>query len=487
MSLISIFSALIASAVVPVIVAAAPLDSIVIWTTNQDPNVVVPSTATIQMDENVSPTSSSAVLARIVPSGDNAAFATVTVDDNVHFNVLDSAGVGIFLEAKVLFDYESGDTFFSPIITVNVNGNVLTRALPIKINPINDNSATTPDTITVNTTETITVTVDLNNINGKSVVFDADLPAAANRWEVCQIDQPKYGYVDTSDTNWKHGVFKYIPRHAGIEQTDDYFGYYLYDWTTYGGYFNGNRQINPSYVHIYRANVNDEPPVGRRDTFYIPQCADTTIVEPGVLANDTDPDNLGGDSAYLVAGDTTTHGSIYLYRDGGFHYSNSGSKDTVDSFAYQVFDGAFWSDTTWVTLKIKPTLMDYQLNTGIVSLSKFYSTKKTYGDTGVIIMIKPFIPKLALPTISISAKIYDPLGNIVKNLTNADSDSLVNNGITCHYFVWDARNENGRRVGAGFYLAVVNFNYAIPDTRDPSIYYTREESSKIMLRVVGGN
>ena len=88
------------------------------------------------------------------------------------------------------------------------------------------------------------------------------------------------------------------------------------------------------------------------------------IVAPGVLSNDTDPENdaitvssvtgTGSPVAVVPAGVTVTtaHGSVTIFPDGHFSYTNNGDAGVSDSFTYADTDTVNTSNTATVTISI---------------------------------------------------------------------------------------------------------------------------------------
>jgi VCBS repeat-containing protein len=91
-------------------------------------------------------------------------------------------------------------------------------------------------------------------------------------------------------------------------------------------------------------------PVANNDNYTL--LHDSTLSVPasaGVLANDTDPNNLPL-SAVLVS--TTTHGSLALNSDGSFVYTANAGYTGSDSFQYYATDGQANSNTATVTFTV---------------------------------------------------------------------------------------------------------------------------------------
>jgi len=90
-------------------------------------------------------------------------------------------------------------------------------------------------------------------------------------------------------------------------------------------------------------------PVAVEDAYTLNQDQILTIVAPGVLENDTDPEN-DPLTAVLVA--TTQHGTLILSADGSFMYVPDAGYYGEDTFTYKAFDGEYYSEEVTVTLTI---------------------------------------------------------------------------------------------------------------------------------------
>ena len=100
--------------------------------------------------------------------------------------------------------------------------------------------------------------------------------------------------------------------------------------------------------------VND-PPLAVDDSDSILQGATLDKPSPGILGNDSDPEND------LLTVNTTpiappNSGDLTLHVDGSYTYIHDGSSTTSDSFVYQVCDAEPLCDTATVYITITPAL-----------------------------------------------------------------------------------------------------------------------------------
>ena len=96
---------------------------------------------------------------------------------------------------------------------------------------------------------------------------------------------------------------------------------------------------------------DDDPgtPVASNDSYSGGKNSVLTIAKPGVLANDTDPNNRALTAA-LVAG--PAHGTLSLNGDGSFTYTPATNFVGTDSFTYDATDGLATSSAATVTLTV---------------------------------------------------------------------------------------------------------------------------------------
>jgi VCBS repeat-containing protein len=100
---------------------------------------------------------------------------------------------------------------------------------------------------------------------------------------------------------------------------------------------------------LLNSTVTNQAPVAAGDAFSTAEDTVLTVVRPGILGNDSDPDG-NPLSAALVSG--PSHGSLDLNADGSFTYRPEEDFNGSDSFIYQASDGSLASDSTTVTLTV---------------------------------------------------------------------------------------------------------------------------------------
>ncbi len=91
------------------------------------------------------------------------------------------------------------------------------------------------------------------------------------------------------------------------------------------------------------------PPVALPDNYSVNQGQTLTISTPGVLANDSDPDD---DHLTSELVSSTIHGALILNLNGSFTYTHDGGESTSDSFTYKAHGDSLNSEVTTVSITI---------------------------------------------------------------------------------------------------------------------------------------
>ena len=104
-------------------------------------------------------------------------------------------------------------------------------------------------------------------------------------------------------------------------------------------------------VIVYKLTINVSPvndaPVAAADSYTTDEDTTLVVAAPGVLANDTDPDD---DPLTAVLDENPQHGTLTLNDDGSFEYTPEAGYVGTDSFTYHANDGELDSNTVTVTL-----------------------------------------------------------------------------------------------------------------------------------------
>jgi VCBS repeat-containing protein len=100
---------------------------------------------------------------------------------------------------------------------------------------------------------------------------------------------------------------------------------------------------------LLNTTVTNRAPTATADAYGTAEDTPLTVAAPGVLANDSDPDN-NPLSAVLVSG--PSHGTLTLNPDGSFTYTPATNHTGSDSFTYQASDGTLASELATVILTV---------------------------------------------------------------------------------------------------------------------------------------
>ncbi|MEZ4643708.1 MAG: Ig-like domain-containing protein [Chloroflexota bacterium] len=143
---------------------------------------------------------------------------------------------------------------------------------------------------------------------------------------------------------------------GGFSYTPDT-GYSGEDSFTYRAY-DGQAYSAPTTVQLTITAVSNSAPVTVSDSYTTTQDMPLVVAAPGVLGNDSDPENdvLTADFVTLPA-----HGTLALQADGGFSYAPDAGYSGEDSFTYRAYDGQAYSEPTTVQLIVTPVTATYEL------------------------------------------------------------------------------------------------------------------------------
>src|SRR5207237_226463 len=97
--------------------------------------------------------------------------------------------------------------------------------------------------------------------------------------------------------------------------------------------------------------VFDRPPLANADSYSVNEDGVLSVLPPGVLANDLDPE---GDAMRAILAHGPAHGALSVTPDGGFIYLPAPNFNGSDSFTYKANDGMTDSLPATVTITIVP-------------------------------------------------------------------------------------------------------------------------------------
>jgi len=95
----------------------------------------------------------------------------------------------------------------------------------------------------------------------------------------------------------------------------------------------------------------NQPPTAVADAFSLRANGTLTVLAPGVLRNDTDPN---GEAITAVLQSGPAHGSLTLSANGSFSYTPAAGYSGSDTFSYVASDGVLSSGVTSVSLTVMP-------------------------------------------------------------------------------------------------------------------------------------
>jgi VCBS repeat-containing protein len=150
----------------------------------------------------------------------------------------------------------------------------------------------------------------------------------------------------------------------------------LYTYFIVATYGDGIQSDPSNLVTIVGVN---EPPVAADDAYSVAEDASLNQAEPGVLANDADPDTPSTLTAALVTG--PAHGTLTFASTGSFIYTPAANFNGLDSFTYRASDGAVTTNVATVKITVtsvndSPTIsnitdrtIDANTNTGPIAFT----------------------------------------------------------------------------------------------------------------------
>ena len=111
---------------------------------------------------------------------------------------------------------------------------------------------------------------------------------------------------------------------------------------------------------IFVLPVPNDPPVAVDDGYDTTQGIPLTVVSPGVLLNDSDPD---GDAVVVESHTQPAGGTVAVATDGSFVYTPDAATTGAESFNYTIGDGNGATHTATVTISVEPASPGNQLPT----------------------------------------------------------------------------------------------------------------------------
>jgi VCBS repeat-containing protein len=198
-------------------------------------------------------------------------------------------------------------------------------SVTITVNAVNDAPVANADTYTAVEDQTL--------VMSPPGVLGNDTDPDGNTLTAAVFTGPSNGTLSLN----ANGSFNYTPN-ANFNGTDS-FTYKASDGTLVSG---------AATVTINVGAVND-PPVAVNDSYTTAEDTALTVLVPGVLTNDTDPETSTL-TATLFTG--PSNGTLSLNANGSFNYTPNANFNGTDSFTYKASDGSLFSSPATVTITV---------------------------------------------------------------------------------------------------------------------------------------
>jgi len=257
-----------------------------------------------------------------------------TIPEGETFMALLKTDVGfgvLTLNSDGSFEYTPFENFVSTdsftYVTTNGVDESNVAIVTINVNPVNDAPVTVDDEYSTPEDTELTII--------GSGVLDNDTDAENDSLSAILDLPPSDGALVLG----LDGSFQYTPNVDFIGS--DSFSYHSNDGLDDG---------NTATVTINVIAVNDLPQAVN-DEYSTDESTSLNVSAPGVLANDSDPEN---DTLDALLDSTTTDGVLVLNSNGSFEYTPNNDFVGTDSFSYHAFDGADNSNIATVTIEVNP-------------------------------------------------------------------------------------------------------------------------------------
>ncbi len=310
---------------------------------------------------------------------------------------------------------------------------------------------------------------DLYATSEDTVLAVAALQGVLNN-DVNSISGPLTANLVTTTSNGSlslnaNGSFSYTPS-LNFNGQDSF---------TYRARNTDSQDSNVATVRINVTPLNDLP-VAVNDAYSTNE--DTALVVgqvPGVLSNDSDPDN---DPLTAVLATSTSNGSLVLNANGSFTYTPSLNFNGIDTFTYRASDGQATSNLATVTITVNPvndpplavndTYVMFANTTLTVNLPGVLANDSDPEGDAIIAMNFSAASVGGLSAMANGGFVYTPPTNFTGNAT----------------FTYRAQDTSGANSNTATVTITVNPNLDPPVPANDA--YTTNEDTPLIVNAVAG-
>src|SRR5437867_2376948 len=271
------------------------------YSTNEDTALNVAAPGVLGNDTDVDGNTLTAILGTTVPL-----HGTLTFNANGSFTYTPAA------------NYNGSDSFTYHANDGTVNSSDVTVSLTI--NPVND-----PPTVLGDNSNTY------ENLSVKIVVLANDSDIDGDTLTVSSVTQGAHGSIAINADN----SLQYTP-------ALDYNGTDSFTYTA----SDGHGGTGTATVNVTIRPVNS-PPTANADSYGTTPNTTLNVPAPGLLANDTDPENDPLTAALTV---NPSHGSATVNSNGSFAYTPAANYTGIDTFKYKAADSGLVTSTDDTTM-----------------------------------------------------------------------------------------------------------------------------------------
>jgi large repetitive protein len=300
------------------------------YTTNEDVTLTVPAATGVLANDNDGGDGGPLTIPSYDPQSIQG--GTVTLNPDGSFTYVPAA------------NFNGIDSF---TYTISDGQGTSTTTVTITVNPINDPPVAVDDNYTTGEDQSLTVPAATGVL-----VNDNDGGDGGALIVSPPYTQPSNGTVTLNPD----GSFVYTPNP----------NFYGTDSFTYKNSDSVDTS-NTATVTIIVNKIDGNSPIANPDSYTTNEDEPLTVPVPGVLGNDTDPDN---DPLTVVSNTQPGNGTVSQNPDGSFTYTPNLNFHGTDSFTYTISDGINTSTTT-VTITV------LAVNDPLVANPDNYSTDET--------------------------------------------------------------------------------------------------------------